>query len=316
MKKSISHLISVLVAVLASQIILGSLIIAVQTAMSGRIQNSPWFSILVMAPSVTGFLLGGLFIGRIERDRPALWISAAMLNSVIFILDDLFSGDFSFSWISDPHAWINMGGSIAVWLFGSFIGKVSNTWKPEDHFNHSLKKYVSIGVLCIIGLNLTSWAAIYFSKWNRIARTIDLAVPASAEELSFGSHSPFVARQRVFEMTVHAGSTEIFDFYATQFKSPAFEDVSEKLGGRIGGIWQLKEASDETGHQPVQHTAAHWRDLSGEVLISMFCRAERIDPLQDWSASQWRVRAAIVSSQYVEPVVQQTDADAPTEGEP
>ncbi len=316
MTKSLSSVVSIFIAVLASQIILGTLIIALQSTVPGRIQNSPLFSVVVMTPAVTGFLLGGLFIGRIERTQPAVWWVAACLNSIIFVIDDLVSGDFSFSWISDPHAWFNIGGSVALWFFGAYIGKLSYSWKPDDRFDSNLKKYVSIVVLCIMGLNLTSWAAIHFSRWNRIARTIDLTIPEGADEVTIGTQSPLVARQRVFDMTLPAGSSMIADFYSTQFSSPAFSDVSEKLTGRIGGLWELKEASEETGNQPVQHTTAHWQDLSGEVLISLFCRAERVDPSQEWSATEWRVRSAIVSSQYVEPAAPQDAAPAPVEGEP
>lgn len=209
---------------------------------------------------------------------------------------------------------------MAIWVVGSFLGEKSNAWYQKDKLNSQIFNYAAIGVLLLVGLNLSSWTVIHFSKWNRIARSIELPIPTGSIEIAPDTSSPMIARQRMFEITIPAQSEELLDFYLNVFAQPSFTVVTEKFSPHATGKWSLIDPPDGTKGDPIQHMSAHWQDLSGLILVSFFARAERTDLSQNWTESTWRVRGVILTSQYYEPASEilktETEGSEPTKETP
>ncbi len=258
--------------------------------------------VLLLIPNVIAFLGGGFLIGRLLfTESPVIWVIAGFLNAGLPVFYQIFFMNDPWNWLGDPMSWMSWIGGTAIWIVGAWIGKISQEKRPKPEFDGMLFKVTAGIVGFMIVINTASWASIHFSQWYRIAKDIELPLPPNAQELDSDTMDPRIALGRRFEMRVPADDRSIYAFYADYFKSPTYTDVSRIFQSNPPGEWEHRHDQIRDDVLDYQFASAHWRDLTGDVLISLFIQADRVDPTQEWEVSEWKITGIVMTGKYVEP---------------
>ncbi len=293
-------------AILASQM-LHSLFILIAGVAFQSTGNYQYSTIVYLLSSITAVLLGGAYLGRLIPHRyVGIWLLSGVLNAISPVIIQSFMSGFSREWFMHIEFWFNALGSILIWYLGALAGYFSRSKYPSGSVDEKLFKIVGISVVALILINYVSWAAIHFSNSYRLAREISVPLPPEATETPAEPPDPWIAQFRRFEMTVPPFDKSVMEWYGSQFKSPEFEDVTEKFDAHEFGKWVHIQRQIEDQNLDYYLATARWRDLSGKVMVTVFLQADKENPDREWSDTDWKITGVAYSRPYSEPQPQST----------
>jgi len=288
-------------AIITAQILHGILF---YISMAMFLKNSPGEAdeLLVLIPGLVAVLGGGFFQGRLlPESSMAVRLSTGFLNSfvpVVFHL--LFSAD-PFSWVTDVKTLVSIAGGVLIWIAGTYLGQISCDRNPSPGFDRMLRNISTGAVAVLLVLYGFTWISLRFSVPYKMAQEIELPLPEDTLEIKDGFMSPEILSGKRFEWTGPAGDEYVYSFFKDFYEARGYQDVSSIFQELEPGVWEYRKEAAGTEEFEFQMAGAHWKDLSGKVLISMLLHGERVDASMDWETGSWKMMGMIFTRGFAQP---------------
>jgi hypothetical protein len=298
----------VILALAASQVLQIILFITLSAIIQEmKTPLSPFVDVMPVVPSIIATLAGGFFLGRVrarKSDR-VLWATAALVNALIPLILQVVIMPKSIVSLAQLSVWISFAGNVVLWFAGCVVGVVSTQKKPDSGFDKALIQWTAGITALVVLLFAFTWGSMVFSKGYRRASNIELNIPPDAEEIQRAFFEPGIANSKRFRVNVSAGDTSIQGFYLALMEDRGWIDVTERFQSWPVREWQFR--AERINDRDVEYVVSggHWRDIAGDVAISLVLQGMKVDESADWNDTDWIIQGVVLSRPYREPDIEQ-----------